>query len=114
VTTGTGSWKGGPTHLYPSTREFNDPTKAVYAAEMWSPGTEQWTTLSSNAIMRDYHGTALLMPDGRVLVAGGSEASGTPYQNNAEIFSPPYLFRAPGPLSAACPPRSCTGRGSGF
>ena len=65
----------------------------VRGGDVESNGTGQWTTLSSNAIMRDYHGTALLMPDGRVLVAGGSESVGTPNQNNAEIFSPPYLFR---------------------
>jgi hypothetical protein len=83
--------------------KFNDPTKAVYTAELWSPATGQWITLSSNAVMRDYHGTALLMPDGRVLVAGGSEAAGTPNQNNAEIFSPPYLFRGDRPTIASAP-----------
>ena len=82
---------------------FNDPTKAVYAAELWNPGTGQWTTLSSNAVTRDYHGTALLMPDGRVLVAGGSESSGAPNQKNAEIFSPPYLFRGARPTISSAP-----------
>ena len=37
--------------------KFNDPTKAVYTTELWSPATGQWTTLSSNAVMRGYHGT---------------------------------------------------------
>ncbi len=83
--------------------KFNDPTKAVYAAEMWSLQTGQWTTLSSNSVMRDYHGTALLMPDGRVLVAGGSEAGGTPNQKNAEFFSPPYLFRGDRPTIESAP-----------
>ena len=83
--------------------KFNDPTKAVYAAEMWNPGTGQWTTLSSNAVMRDYHGTALLMPDSRVLVAGGSESIGAPDQKNAEIFSPPYLFRGARPTINSAP-----------
>jgi Domain of unknown function (DUF1929) len=82
---------------------FNDPTKAVYAAEMWNPGTGQWTTLSSMAIMRDYHGTTLLMPDGRVLVAGGSESAGAPDNKNAEIFSPPYLFRGARPTIGSVP-----------
>jgi galactose oxidase-like protein len=53
--------------------------------------------------MRDYHGTALLMPDGRVLVAGGSESAGTPDQKNAEIFSPPYLFRGVRPTISSVP-----------
>ncbi|HKT59088.1 MAG TPA: galactose oxidase-like domain-containing protein [Gemmatimonadales bacterium] len=83
--------------------KFNDPTKAVYTAELWNPATGQWTVLSSNQIMRDYHGTALLLPDGRVLVAGGSESAGTPNQKNAEIFSPPYLFRGARPTIASAP-----------
>jgi hypothetical protein len=82
---------------------FNDPSKAVYAAELWDPDTGQWTTLASNAVMRDYHGTALLLPDGRVLVGGGSESSGTPNQKNAEIFSPPYLFRGARPTIGSAP-----------
>jgi galactose oxidase len=82
---------------------FNDFTKPVYPAEIWNPATGQWTTLSTNAILRDYHGTALLMPDGRVLVAGGSESKGLPSQRNAEIFSPPYLFRGARPTIGSAP-----------
>jgi hypothetical protein len=82
---------------------FNDNTKPVYPAELWNPGTGQWTTLSSNTVIRDYHGTALLLPDGRVLVAGGSEKAGLPSQKNAEIFSPPYLFRGPRPTTSDAP-----------
>src|SRR6185312_3081407 len=65
---------------------------ADYAAELWSPVTETWTTLSSMQTPRLYHSIALLMPDGRVLVTGGG-ASDTnppaPDEENAEIFSPP-------------------------
>jgi hypothetical protein len=82
---------------------FNDNKKPVYAAELWNPSSGQWTTLSSNAVIRDYHGTALLLPDGRVLVAGGSENAGLPSQKNAEIFSPPYLFRGPRPTISDVP-----------
>ncbi|HEX3236573.1 MAG TPA: kelch repeat-containing protein, partial [Gemmatimonadales bacterium] len=49
---------------------FNDLTKGVHAAELWDPkaGTNgEWTTLASNVITRGYHGTSLLLPDGRVL-----------------------------------------------
>jgi hypothetical protein len=53
--------------------------------------------------MRDYHGTALLMPDGRVLVAAGSESGGAPDQRNAEFFSPPYLFRGARPTISSAP-----------
>jgi hypothetical protein len=47
---------------------------------------------------RLYHTTALLLPDGRVLVAGSGEPAATGLSDDptAEIFSPPYLFNADG------------------
>src|SRR5262249_23973643 len=50
-----------------------DVSKAVFAAELWSPTTETWQTLSSASVPRLYHSTALLLPDGRVLSAGSGD-----------------------------------------
>jgi hypothetical protein len=91
-----------------------DLNAGVYAAELWNPATGQWTTLSSMQVTRQYHSTALLLPDGRVLSAGGGicgTCDTVGYLNkNAEIFSPPYLFAkdgsgslAPRPTVAAAP-----------
>jgi Domain of unknown function (DUF1929)/Galactose oxidase, central domain len=76
----------------------NDPSGAVLEPEMWDPATERWTTLAPMAVKRLYHSTALLLPDARVFVAGGGQpaADGETDQFNAEIFSPPYLFKADG------------------
>ena len=63
--------------------------------EIWDPATGQWSVESSGIKARLYHSTALLLPDGRVLVAGGG-APGPVFQTNAEIFSPDYLFSAQG------------------
>ena len=51
---------------------------------------------------RLYHTTALLLPDGRVLVAGSGEPAATGLTDDltAEIFSPPYLFNADGTPAA--------------
>src|SRR5215213_3115790 len=77
-----------------------DLNNGVYAAELWTPATGQWKTLAAMRVTRQYHSTALLLPDGRVLSAGGG-ICGTCDQvgylaKNAEIFSPPYLFQADG------------------
>ena len=80
-----------------------DLNAGVYPAEQWSPATGQWRRLAPMQITRQYHSTALLLADGRVLSSGGG-ICGTCDQvgylaKNAEIFSPPYLFQADGTLA---------------
>jgi hypothetical protein len=85
------------------TDPFNT-TAGVYAAEMWSPTTEMFTKMASMQTMRVYHSTALLLPDGRVLVAGSGEfGSGSVNQLNAEVYSPPYLFKGTRPTISSAP-----------
>jgi len=76
---------------------FSEPSGAVHAAEMWDPATDSWTTLASSTRFRGYHSIALLLPDGRVLSAGGDN------EPNAEIFSPPYLFKGSRPTVTSAP-----------
>jgi hypothetical protein len=82
---------------------FNDPSGAVHAAELWNPGDEQWRVLAPNRVARVYHSTTLLLPDGRVLHAGSGDGPGSPRQLNAELFSPPYLFRGARPTILEAP-----------
>src|SRR5262249_51965335 len=51
---------------------------AVLQPELWSPATETFITLTPMQTPRLYHSTALLLPDGRVLVAGGGRFFGSP------------------------------------
>jgi len=81
---------------------------AVYEAELWSAGTKTWTTMARMQTPRLYHSTALLLPDARVLVAGGGRENGRSQPDpkdepNAEIFSPPYLFKGPRPVISSSP-----------
>lgn len=70
---------------------WNNPAGAILAPELWNPSTRTWTTLAPMRERRMYHSTALLLPDGRVLSAGGD-----PDQVDAEIFTPPYLLSSSG------------------
>ena len=111
----TGGTRGGGE---PGTAQaFNDldPGQPVHIAELWDPKTGQWTMLAAEQTDRCYHSTAVLLPDGRVLSAGGGEFilnEGTPQQvaNNpqdthydAQVFSPPYLFKGPQPQITSAP-----------
>src|SRR6185437_4715320 len=51
---------------------FDTSTSPVAPTEMWDPATGQFTVMASIAVYRGYHSTALLLPDGRVLSAGGN------------------------------------------
>jgi hypothetical protein len=82
---------------------FNDVSTGIHSAEVWNPATGEWKTLASNAITRGYHGTSLLLPDGRILNAGSGDGAGAPNQRNAELFSPPYLFRGARPIITSAP-----------
>jgi hypothetical protein len=83
------------------------PSNPAYESEMWDPATGTWTTMASLTKKRGYHSIALLLPDGRVLSAGGT--FGGP---SAEIYSPPYLFHGSRPTISSAP--ASVGYGQSF
>jgi hypothetical protein len=87
---------------------FNNPVGAVRTAELWHPATARWTTLANSSVFRLYHGTALLLPDGRVLYTGSGDASGAKDEHNYELYSPPYLFNGPRPTITDTLPAAVT------
>lgn len=86
-------------------KEFNDAAGAILPAEMWNPATGKWSTMASLTIPRIYHSTALLLPDGRVIAAGGSKPLNSKFSSykNAQIYSPPYLFKGSRPTIGSAP-----------
>jgi hypothetical protein len=76
---------------------FNNVETPVFAAEMWDPSTENWTTMASARIPRLYHSTLVLLPDARLLSTGGNNTT------QVEIYEPPYLFAGPRPTIGSVP-----------
>ncbi len=72
---------------------------SVMESEIWNPITGQWRVTAPLDIPRNYHSTALLLTDGRVLAAGGGYQSNKQIPANhrdGQVYSPPYLFAADG------------------
>jgi hypothetical protein len=70
-------------------------------------GATVWAGLASQVENRGYHSTAVLLPDGRVLSAGGTGAGAG--QEAIELYSPPYLFRGPRPTALSLPTEATYG-----
>jgi len=88
------------------TSDQTNATNGVLEPEIWNPSTQTWTLGAPMAVARNYHSTAVLMPDGRVLVAGGGHDENDTSdqgQYNAQIYSPPYLFNGPRPTISSAP-----------
>ncbi|HEY1359616.1 MAG TPA: galactose oxidase-like domain-containing protein [Thermoleophilaceae bacterium] len=84
----------------------------IEQAEMFDPKTESWTPMATAHRPRTYHNTAVLLPDGRVLVGGhapistlylrdttlpGGFAPNDGRDPSFELYKPPYLFRGDRP-----------------
>src|SRR5581483_5213785 len=77
--------------------DFDDTPTPVLTPEIFDPQTLTWDTVEPHQIPRRYHSTAILLPDARVLVAGGD------FQPSGEIYSPPYLFQGSRPIVQSAP-----------
>jgi hypothetical protein len=86
--------------------QHEDEPLARLEAEIYDPASNTWSVMAAATVPRLYHSTALLLPDGRVVAAGGNPENGSqvaweppdPHEEmRLEVFSPPYLFRGPRP-----------------
>lgn len=91
----------------------NNHQNPVLVAEIFDPKDESFRFVSEvqldAAHPRMYHSTALLLPDGRVIVAGTTafyNKEGTvalPDDTTFQIYNPPYMFKGPRPVIAQAP-----------
>lgn len=96
----------------------------VLQSELFDPVSEQFRPAAAQSVERRYHGVTLLLPDGRVVAAGGTIGwpqppltfPNTPYQpvHALEIYFPPYLYRGPRPQITSAPSRVTYGERFGI
>lgn len=76
----------------------------VLQAETYDPATDEWTIGASLNFPRQYHSVCILLPDGRVLAAGGvAPGTADADQHSLELYSPGYLNLGARPLISAVP-----------
>ncbi|MDV3504174.1 galactose oxidase-like domain-containing protein [Marinobacter sp. M-5] len=91
----------------------------IRTTERFDPETRTWTEMASGIRARTYHNTAVLMPDGRVMVGGHSPINTAylrfvdlqdfglaPYDGrdpSFEIYTPPYAMRNDRPEILSAP-----------
>ena len=95
---------GGVTREASAQTNVVDPKggREVFEAEIYDPAKDAWSITAPATVARLYHSVALLLPDGRVVAAGGNPDKGSQVkwlppdpleEMRLEIFSPPYLFK---------------------
>jgi hypothetical protein len=82
--------------------EIKDDPVSLPPAELYHPpidwsqlqytaGPGQWEQIETPLVKRGYHSVALLMPDGRVWIAGSTWSDWTQGERRMEVYTPPYI-----------------------
>lgn len=78
-----------------------DGLQALNSAEIFDPATAQWTETAPMNTARYAHRATLTLPEGKVLITGGVDASNAS-MNQAELFDPTTgIWTAVGPMKKA-------------
>lgn len=92
---------GGAVHGYAANN-----AGPVWDAEMFRTRDETFRQAARLNNQRRYHSVALLIPDGRVLIAGHTrEWNEDRDDKSVEIYAPPYLWTGPRPVVDSAPPQ---------
>ena len=74
----------------------------IFTAAIYGPAANEWKSVPADPIGRNYHSTAILLPDGRVAVLGSNPADNS-FELRISVYSPPYLFRGARPIITTAP-----------
>jgi hypothetical protein len=63
----------------------------VNTAQIYDPKTNKWKNVAAPTIGRNYHSSAILLPDATVATFGGNVPQDNTFEFRIERFTPPYL-----------------------
>lgn len=80
----------------------------IKTAAIYDTAANRWKEIQSDPVGRNYHSTAILLPDGRVAIFGSNPVSNS-FEPRISIYSPPYLHRGTRPTVTGVPERATYG-----
>ncbi|KAF2998698.1 hypothetical protein E8E14_004610 [Neopestalotiopsis sp. 37M] len=85
-----------------------DDFNSSLVPEIWNPATHEFAKAAKSPIPRNYHSTAILLPDATVLTGGGGLCwkdcdDSSVNHVDAQVYYPPYLFDSRGKVIRSRP-----------
>jgi hypothetical protein len=87
-----------------------------HTARLYHPSTNTLSVVADPKVGRNYHSSALLLPDGRVLTVGSDplykdrkNSIAGRFDQRIEIFTPPYLYNGARPVIGEAPTAAAAG-----
>ena len=74
----------------------------VNTAAIYDPDAGLWKSIGADPVGRNYHSSATLLPDGRVVVLGSNPADNG-FELRISMYSPPYLHKGQRPTVSGAP-----------
>ena len=90
-----------------------DDSTNVLSASIYDPITNLMKSVAADPIGRNYHSSAVLLPDGRVAVFGSNPNDGS-FEMRISIYQPTYLFRSTRPEISSAPVQATYGQNLTF
>ena len=82
-----------------TTGNSQDYANAQLQSVIFDPYSGQVSFVDSEAVLRTYHSSSILLPDGTIMSSGGGGLGGLLNFQNAQIYKPDYLFNDDGSLA---------------
>lgn len=90
-----------------------DDSTNVLTAAIYDPATNAMKSVAADPIGRNYHSSAVLLPDGRVVALGSNPANNT-FEMRISVYRPGYMFRGGRPEISAVPAAATYGQTFNF